>query len=182
MSGARERDAAHDDELFEIFTEAGERLGLERRAVVHRLGHWHRSANVLLFAADGRLYLQQRSATKDLWASAWDVSVGEHLKPGERYLDAALRGLHEELGIEGCALEPLGGVTAEVFESATLGYRDRELQQTFTGAFDGALAPDPTEVAAVRLVDRATLIAELAAGGSAFTPWLPQRLKKIGWL
>jgi len=175
--------AAHDgDEPFEIFTRDGERLGVARRADVHRLGHWHRSANVLLFAPDGRLLLQRRSATKDLWANAWDVSVGEHLKPGERYADAAARGLREELGIDDIALEPAGGVSAEAFESLELGYRDRELQQTFTGEYGGPVAPDPTEVGEVRLVDRETLVAELAAGATAFTPWLPARLKKIGWL
>ena len=182
MSGAGDPNAAHGDELFEIFTETGERLGLERRALVHRLGHWHRSANVLLFAADGRLYLQRRAATKDLWPSAWDGSCGEHLQPGEPYADAAARGLQEELGIAGVALAPLGGVTAEAFESTALGYRDRELQQTFTGIYDGALCPDPSEVAAVRLVDRSTLLAELAAQPTAFTPWLRPRLRKIGWL
>jgi isopentenyl-diphosphate Delta-isomerase len=170
------------DEPFEIFTQAGAPLGRARRADVHRLGHWHRSANVLLFAPDGRLYLQRRSATKDLWANAWDASVGEHLKPGEGYDEAAARGLREELGIEGVALEPLGGITAEAFESVALGYRDRELSQTFTGVYAGALAPNPAEVADVRLVDRATLVAELAAGNAVFTPWLPARLEKIGWL
>ena len=170
------------DELFEIFTETGALLGVAPRAQVHRLGHWHRSANVLLFTSDGRLRLQKRAATKDLWPSAWDVSCGEHLKPGERYLDAAVRGLQEELGITRVALEPLGGVTGEAFESTALGYCDRELQQTFTGVYDGAVVPDPIEVAEVRLVDRATLIAELAAEAAAFTPWLPPRLKKIGWL
>lgn len=31
---------------------------------------------------------------------SWDLSVGEHLQPGETYEHAAYRGLEEELGIK----------------------------------------------------------------------------------
>ena len=36
---------------------------------------------------------------KRIGAGLWDLSLAEHLSPGESYRDAAIRGLGEELGI-----------------------------------------------------------------------------------
>jgi len=59
----------------------------------------HRVAHVLVFDQAGRLLLQKRSATKDVQPGKWDTSVGGHLDLGEDYLSAAVREMHEELGI-----------------------------------------------------------------------------------
>jgi isopentenyl-diphosphate delta-isomerase len=169
------------DEPFETFTESGVPLGLRRRADVHRHGDWHRAANVLLCDGRGRLWLQRRAAGKDLWPLAWDVSVGEHLVPGETFLDGALRGLAEELGVRGVPLTPLGGVVRASFAIPADGVRDNELQQSFTGVWDGTVAPDEREVAEVRLVERAALLAALRDGHERFTPWLRARIGLLGW-
>jgi isopentenyldiphosphate isomerase len=170
------------DEPFETFTFDGHPLGIRRRADVHRSGAWHRAANVLLFDDAGRLYLQRRAAGKDLWPDAWDVSVGEHLQPGETFLDAARRGLAEELGVTGVDLSAIGPIVHATVEVPADGILDNELQQSFRGVHAGPLAIDPAEVAAVRAVDRATLIAEIRAGRERHTPWLRARLERLGWV
>ena len=90
-----------EDELFETYDDQERPLGLMRRCEVHQLGIWHRSVSVFLFDSKGNLYLQRRSPTKDVAPGIWDVSVAEHLIPGESFLDAATRGLAEELGPDG---------------------------------------------------------------------------------
>jgi len=169
------------DEVFEIFDATGALLGRAPRAEVHRLGYWHKAVNVLLFDSAGRLYLQRRAIGKDVWPDAWDVSVGEHLLPGESAIAGAVRGLAEELGIHGAPLTPVGSLTAARIEIPTLDIRDNELQQSFSGVYDGALAPNPDEVAAVRKIERAALIDEIRRNPDAFTPWLRERLLHIGW-
>jgi len=169
-------------EFFETYTEDGRPRGIAARAEVHRRGLWHRAANVLLFDSDGCLILQRRAATKDVWPGAWDVSVGEHLRFGETFHAAASRGLVEELGIAGVHLSALGGVVSARVSKPGNGIDDRELQQTFTGQYDGPLHIDRTEVAEVRRVDRATLTRDLRAGNDLFTPWLTARLERLGWL
>jgi isopentenyl-diphosphate Delta-isomerase len=169
-------------ELFETFDDAGCSTGLVPRPRVHALGLWHKSAHVFLFTSDGDLYVQRRAADKDLFPGRWDFSVGEHLQPSESYLDGALRGLTEELGIEGIALEPMGGVRRWQCELPEIGVVDRELQQAFRGCYDGALAPDPREVAQVERLSLAELAAWLQRSPEAFTPWFVAELDQLGLL
>jgi isopentenyldiphosphate isomerase len=92
------------------------------------------------------------------------------------------RRLAEELGVSGVRLERLGDVVAAKVELPARAIDDRELQQTFTGRYDGPIRMDRSEVADVRRVDRATLSREILSGKDLFTPWLRTRLERLGWL
>ncbi len=170
------------EEEFDVFDEDGVHIGRAPRSEVHRRGLWHKAVNVLLFASDGRLYLQRRAASKDVWPDAWDVSVGEHLQPGEAPLDGAHRGLMEELGVSGVTLARLGEQTRARIEIALQGIHDCELQQSFTGTYDGPIHPDAAEVALVKLIDRETLAHDVSRAPESYTPWLRERLARMGWL
>lgn len=167
-------------ELFETYDHDGRPLGLVPRGEVHRRGLWHRASNVLLFDRTGRLYLQRRAAGKDIWPNAWDVSVGEHLQPGETFEQAAHRGLDEELSIRGVALTALGGVVRGCVDMPEFGIKDHELQQSFRGVYEGEYSIDPVEVADVRRITLHDLAVEIAATPTAFTPWLRSRLREFG--
>jgi isopentenyl-diphosphate delta-isomerase len=169
-------------ELFETYDEVGRMLGLVPRNEVHRRGLWHRASNVFLFDAESRLYLQKRAAGKDVWPNAWDLSVGEHLQPGESFEQAAHRGLAEELAVYDVALTPLGDAVRGCVEIPKHQIRDFELQQSFSGRYDGDVIPDPTEVAEVRRIALDALAAEITANPDSFTPWLRSRLRAFGWL
>lgn len=82
-------------------------IGRETREEIHSSGLWHRGVHVLVFNSKGRLLLQIRSATKDKSPNLYDCSVSEHLERGERYRDAATRGLREELGIADTKLKEI---------------------------------------------------------------------------
>jgi len=168
-------------ELFETFDDDGRPQGLVPRDVVHRRGLWHRASNVFLFNGDGGLYLQRRAARKDVWPNAWDLSVGEHLQPGETFEQAAHRGLAEELDVRGVALMPLGEVVRGCIEIPEFQIRDFELQQTFHGVYDGPILADPEEVSDVRIVTMHELAAQVGAAPDDFTPWLRSRLRAFGW-
>jgi isopentenyldiphosphate isomerase len=165
-------------ELFETFDDAGRPAGLVPRDVVHATGLWHRSVHVFLFRPDGALYIQQRAPTKDLYPGRWDLSVGEHLRPGEDYLEGALRGLCEELGVTGIELEPLGGERRFRCAVPALGIADHELQAAFRGTHAGGLRPDGGEVAAVRAISAMDLATWIARDADAFTPWFLHELRE----
>jgi isopentenyldiphosphate isomerase len=167
------------DELFATFDADGNAGELVPRSRVHREGLWHRAANVFLFRSDGRLIVQRRQRTKDVCPNAWDLTMAEHLQPGETYSQAAVRGLREELGIEHVALEALGGVQSVRLEIPEQGVKDYELQQSFWAIFDGELRPDPGEVAEVAAVHLDDLRGELAARPQDFTPWLRASVAKL---
>jgi isopentenyldiphosphate isomerase len=166
-------------ELFETFDDDGRATGLVPRAEVHARGLWHASAHVYLFDGSGALYVQRRAAGKDLFPDHWDFSVGEHLRPGERYREGALRGLAEELGVTGVTLEALGGVRRWQHELPALGVYDRELQQAFRGHYDGAIHPDPEEVAEVRALPLQELARWIGRAPEEFTPWFVAELSHL---
>jgi isopentenyldiphosphate isomerase len=171
-----------EEELFEIFTEAGERLGTAPRSTVHAEGLWHKSAQVFLFNSAGRLYLQRRVDDKDVCPGLWDQSTAEHLQPGETYLQGALRGLAEELGVTGVNLAPLGEPYAGRLDQDDLGVHDHELQQAFSGTWDGPVHIDPQEVAEVRLIALDELRDWIRRAPGDFTPWFLRDSVRCGVL
>lgn len=74
-------------------------VGKAQRDDVHKKGLLHRVVQVMLFDADGRLFVQQRSASKDLFPGCLEGSLSGHVLSGESFRDAAERELHEELGV-----------------------------------------------------------------------------------
>ena len=163
-------------EHFEVFAEDGSSHGLMPRDVVHRTGAWHKACQVFVYNRQGQLLLQQRSADKDLHPHCWDSSVGEHLKPGETFIAGAQRGLQEELGITGVAVEPVG---AEVrLSTQTADYYDREIQQAFRCTYEGELRLAADEVAQTCWVDRAQL--QQMLNEAQFTPWFLKHQERYG--
>ena len=125
------------EEMFEIIDEAGNVIGTEKRSVAHVKGLRHRGIYLLVFDEGGRVFLQQRAEDKDLMPSKWDLSVAEHLLPGESYKNACLRGAKEELSIKVRNLNFLG---EKHFKFEYLGGKiDNESNQLFVGEKQGLL-------------------------------------------
>jgi len=169
-------------EYFQTYDEEGKALQLVERAQVHKLGLWHRSSVVCLFNLDGRLYVQRRAANKDLYENLLDISLGEHLKPGETHLEAAHRGLHEELGITGIDLEPIGSERRVITEIPEQGIRDFELQQAFRGTYEGKMCLDPEEVSEVCLFTLTQLATLIKQEPETLTPWFAADIVEFGFL
>jgi isopentenyl-diphosphate delta-isomerase type 1 len=89
-----------NDELLDVVNERDEVVNQRPRHEVHRTGLRHRAVHVLLFNAQGQLFLQKRSMQKDCFPGAWDSSAAGHLDAGEDYDRCAVRELREELGLE----------------------------------------------------------------------------------
>ena len=88
-------------EYFDIYDEAGNRIGRALRSECHgNPALLHHTSHVVIFHPDGeRLLLQKRSKNKDIQPGKWDTAVGGHVDCGEDYLTAARRELREELGV-----------------------------------------------------------------------------------
>ena len=90
-------------EFFDIYDEAGNRLGIAARSECHgNPALIHCTAHVVVKHPEtGALLLQKRRMDKDIQPGKWDTAVGGHLMLGEDYLEGARRELAEELGITG---------------------------------------------------------------------------------
>ena len=169
-------------EYFETFDANGVPQGLVSRSQVHARGLWHKSAHVFLFTPNEELYLQRRAHDKDLYANLWDYSVGEHLTPGETYHAAAQRGLQEELGVSGVALQALGEARPSSFIVAEQHIADQEFQQAYRGTYAGSVHPDPAEVAEVRTIGLAELARWIDHAPEQFTPLFVRDIVDLGFL
>jgi len=167
-------------ELFATFDEDGRPAGLVPRDRVHRLGLWHRAANVFLFSGAGEVLMQQRAVGKDVAPGAWDLSAAEHLRPDESFADGAARGVAEELGllVNVARFRPMGEPFRFEHRVGEVVW-DREIQQCFAARWTGAEAPrpDPVEVQAVRWVAWTTLRAGPTTG-EVWTAWLLEGLRR----
>ena len=89
------------EELFDIYDEAGNRIGTAPRRECHGNPKLlHHTAHVVVFHPEtGDILLQKRSQDKDIQPGKWDTAVGGHLALGEDYEAGARRELAEELGV-----------------------------------------------------------------------------------
>lgn len=86
--------------FIEVVDDANRPLAVLSRDMAHRQLLRHRSAQVLVFNADKKIYLQKRNMDKRFFPGRWDVSARTHLHVGEAAGDAATRALREELRLE----------------------------------------------------------------------------------
>ncbi len=86
-------------EEIDVVDAHDEIVGKADRSVAHKKSLLHRVIHVMVFDPDGKLFIQQRALSKDMYPGHWEGSLSGHVKSGEAYKDAAERELHEELGI-----------------------------------------------------------------------------------
>jgi isopentenyldiphosphate isomerase len=157
------------DELFDIVDEQDRVISQEMRATVHKHGLWHRGVHILLFTGDGKLLVQQRSRTRSHAPSALDCSVSEHVKAGENYYAAAIRGLEEEMGLAEVILHPI------VKFRMNYGPNDNEISTLYQGDVDPVKVRfDPLEVDWIGYYSMTELEEFLSQEAFIFSYWFEQ--------
>ena len=97
-----------DEEIFDIVDEKGRVKGKALRSEVHRNPNLiHPVIHLHIVNNHGKIYLQKRSAEKDLYPGLWDTSVGGHVNSGEDVHSALKREAEEELGVKVINAKPL---------------------------------------------------------------------------
>jgi isopentenyldiphosphate isomerase len=128
------------EEQVTIVTETGEVVGSAPRSRMRRENLPHLVVAILVRDPLGRVYVQRRTDTKDLFPGAHDCWVAGCVTAGEDPGDAAVRELAEELGISGVRLTPL-------FRQWYADAHTRHLALTWTVTWDGPVVHQPEEVA-----------------------------------
>src|SRR5688572_17064965 len=133
------------DELLDIVTDEDIVTGHELRSRVHQTGLQHRGVHVFLFTTDGKMLVQKRSADRTSSPSLLDCSVSEHVKAGESYLEAAIRGMKEEMGVDGIELKPLIKIRMKY------GVNDNEISVLYKDTIDPTRVKfDPVEIESIQ--------------------------------
>lgn len=116
-----------NEEIFPVVDDEGNTIGEAARSLCHDGKNMllHPVVHLHLFNTYGELFLQKRSAMKDIQPGKWDTSVGGHISPGESVEEALAREVKEEIGINWVNHKLIGKY---VWESP----RERELVYSFT--------------------------------------------------
>lgn len=88
------------DEIVAVVDENNRVVGALPRSQMRAEGQRHRATYILVFDSGGRIFVQKRTAQKDIYPGFFDVATGGVVLAGESYEASALRELAEELGIK----------------------------------------------------------------------------------
>ena len=137
----------NQNEVFDVVDENDNVIRQATRGEVHRDKNLiHRSVGVIVFDKKGRVFLQQRSATKDTDPLKWTISASGHVnrkikntdKKSKIYEEAAHRELVEELGVD----LPLKIVCKFLCREL----KETEMQMLFKAYSDGPFKLHPQEI------------------------------------
>jgi isopentenyldiphosphate isomerase len=100
-------------EAVDVVDDRDHVLRVATRAQVRAENLLHRACYVVALDANDRIFVHLRTATKDVFPSHFDVTVGGVLAAGEAYDDAARREVEEELGVRPRDLRNVGSLRYE---------------------------------------------------------------------
>ena len=159
------------DELLDIVNDKDIVTRQEMRSTAHQLGLQHRGVHVFLFTDNGKMLVQKRSADRAAFPSALDCSVSEHVKAGESYLDAAVRGMQEEMGVGGIKLKSL------LQFRMNYGVNDNEISTLYEGMVDPAKVKfDRIEIEEINYYSVDELQGMTKVGNVKFCGWFVELL------
>jgi 8-oxo-dGTP pyrophosphatase MutT (NUDIX family) len=167
-------------ELVAVFDDDGRPLPGVPRGRMRAGGLWHACATILVRSTDGRrVYVHQRTGTKDVYPGLYDCWAGGVLADGEDPDAGAERELAEELGVHGVPLTR--SFTARVVDPPLR--KVRYFAHVYEARTDGPFTHQPEEVAAgwwMDLADLRTRIDDPAwpvvpDGRALFRQWLAKQ-------
>lgn len=159
-------------ELLEVVDENDQVIGQATRGECYQKGLLHRAVNIFILNSQGEVYLQKRSMQKLIYPGRFDISASEHVKPGEPYLEAAKRGLHEELGIsvEPVKVRPVHNLHYP-YKNKGLIIDDNELVETYRAVCDGKFKLDSSEVSEGSFLSRELINQMIKEDSGQFTDY-----------
>lgn len=144
------------DELIDIIDQHGHPTGVSApKSEIHNKGHYHNTAHLWLYTAEGQILLQQRAASKVICPLLWDVSVAGHIDAGETPEQGIIRETKEEIGLDISEDKLIKIGVFECFQTYNNGIIDNEFHHTFicqTDILIEEMIPQKDEVEALKFI------------------------------
>lgn len=147
------------------------RLKPFEKLAAHLEGVRHKAVSVFVLNGD-QILIQRRAMGKYHTPGLWANTCCTHPHWDEDPEQCAVRRLREELGIEGLA--PVFADQIEYRADVGGGMIEHEVVDVFVANVTGDLrvAPNESEVMAVRWITLSDLVSEVSEAPERFTPWL----------
>ncbi len=174
-------------ELVVLVDEQNNEIGTAEKNTVHSTNTpLHRGFSLFLFNYQKQLLLTQRSFSKKTFPGIWTNTVCGHPSPGEKEVDAAIRRLKDELGID------LGLIGLNPHERSTLvkviaqyryrfadknGIVENEVCPILVAHCDLDPQPNPNEIENWKWIDWKEFLVEIKKRPEYYSPWCVEEAK-----
>ena len=159
-----------------LVNELDQELGVQEKLATHLEGALHRAVSVFLFNDKKELLIQQRAFSKYHSGGLWSNTCCGHPRPGESTLQAALRRLHEEMGIRASLEKAFDFIYRTELDKELIEY---EFDHVFVGKFEGVVHLNAEEVHAYRWISAAELEKSFFEKPQEFTFWFKLAWQKV---
>lgn len=160
-----------DKEKVDVVDQTGKIIGKATRSQVYQEGFLHPAINIVVVNKKGQIFIQRRSSKKIL-PLYWDISASEHVKSGEDYKSAAIRGLKEELSITvPVKLLREKHIQRNEYIKEQACFIEYELVELYGVVYDGKIVIDKDEVAAGKFISFEKLNELIKNNQIKFSPW-----------
>ncbi|MDN3585802.1 isopentenyl-diphosphate Delta-isomerase [Pedobacter aquatilis] len=151
-------------------------IGKMEKLEAHVKGLLHRAFSVFIFNSKNELLLQQRAKDKYHSSGLWTNTCCSHPRWGESNLDAAIRRLKEEMGMQCDLRYGFNFIYKSEFEDGLI---EHELDHVFFGISDELPIINKTEVESFRYLSLAELQNEIKNNPTNYTTWLKICLERV---
>ena len=88
------------EELIDVLDKDGNKTGIiKKKSEIKKDGDYHRAIAVLIINNKNEILMQKRCPNKKVYPNLWSIFVKGHVRSGETSIDACIRELSEEVGI-----------------------------------------------------------------------------------
>lgn len=159
-----------EQEVVVLVDERNRVLGTMPKSDVHQARTpLHRAFSSFIFRArDKHLLLQQRASKKKTWPLIWSNSCCGHPGPDESNVNAALRRLKYELGLNPTLLEE---VSSYRYCFTKDGIMENEICPILVGLVERDPVLNPEEVEAVQWINWKMFLEEIERNAGQYSEW-----------
>ena len=144
------------------------KIGAMEKIRAHKLGLLHRAVSVFLFNDKGELLLQKRSSSKYHSGGLWTNTCCSHPREGEENIDAAIRRLYEEMGIDSDLYHAFSFTYKSPFKN---GLTEHEYDHVFIGSSKHSPELNPEEAEDSRYAHIPDAIKHMERNPEEYTEW-----------
>ena len=89
------------EELIDVLDRFGNKTGIiKEKSKIKKDGNYHRAISVCFINDNNEVLLQKRSHNKKVYPGLWSMFLKGHVQAGEEIINACIREIKEELGID----------------------------------------------------------------------------------
>lgn len=166
-----------------LLDDAGHAVGTAPKASVHQAQTpLHLAFSCYLFDESARLLMSRRALSKATFPGLWTNTACGHPGPGESAEAAAVRRVHDELGLAITA--PRLVLPGFRYRATMDGIEEHEWCPVLVGTLPSAaqVRPDPDEVDSVTWIEWPSLIEQVFADSASVSPWCAEQVQALAEL